>query len=424
MSVPHVLTKEEEEKKQVISAKKIAEKEIKEVQKKINEAQAIINDMTKTTVDKEAATKAKEEAIKKKEAVSIILKITINKLKEIGKKKSVPPEMTHPTEPIPMTQPLMTPPEKKIKKNHNKNNDNFEHFEKKRREQGKHERKKHHSTKSKKRGKQHKSFQKKNEGNEFENLFEKKRGESSPFNILYSNDLLYKKEIKYEKEKGKNQKKSSKKEVQEKKYKKKPEHKSETKTEQKTEQKHENKKPSLFNNSISSNKKEKEEIKEEPPIEKKIESKPKNVLKSKKENTIEPILQTPKDKECMLVAYLEFLIRNHLPSMHTFVIKGYSTLRKKIQKNYVYLSFALKDNQQEKKLSLLLLTLLHYITKNKDESYLLLEIFTNKKYKWTSTLSVGQKEDLKLSLLKKIESSNELQSFIQQILSQYKSHFL
>ncbi len=163
-----------------------------------------------------------------------------------------------------------------------------------------------------------------------------------------------------------------------------------------------------------------------PPTKKKNESSPtKQEKKEVKNEKIEKVppkkkIRTPFEKELYFVGLIEFLVRNHLPDLHYFMVKGYEKNQKQIDDYIVDISFSLHSKIHFTKMSKLLYHIFYQIYHSKVKAYLTLELFTAKKFKFSSDMTKNEETLFKEKFIENMKNEELSQIFVREMISKFK----
>ena len=129
---------------------------------------------------------------------------------------------------------------------------------------------------------------------------------------------------------------------------------------------------------------------------------------------------TPFEKELYFVGLIEFLIRNHLPELHYFMVKGYEKHQKQIDEYIVDISYSLHSKVHFTKMCKLLYHIFHQIYHSKIYSYLTLEVMTTKKFKFSTDLTQNEQTQFKEKFIENMKNEELSQTFVREMIDKFK----
>ncbi len=162
-----------------------------------------------------------------------------------------------------------------------------------------------------------------------------------------------------------------------------------------------------------------------PPTKKMNESPPKEEKKDVKEERIEKVppkkkIRSPFEKELYFVGLIEFLVRNNLPDLHYFMVKGYEKHQKQIDDYIVDISYSLHSKVHFMKMTKLLYHIFYQIYHSKVHAYLTLELFTTKKFKFSSDMTKNEENLFKEKFIENMKNEELSQVFVREMISKFK----
>ncbi len=153
--------------------------------------------------------------------------------------------------------------------------------------------------------------------------------------------------------------------------------------------------------------------KEDKKVKKNVEKKITNVPSKKK-------MISSFDKELYFVGLIEFLVRNHLPDLHYFIVKGYDKHQKQIDDYIVDISYSLRSKIHFTKMSKLLYHIFYQIYHSKVHAYLTLELFTAKKFKFSSDMTKNEETLFKEKFIENMKNNELSQVFVREMIQKFK----
>ena len=153
--------------------------------------------------------------------------------------------------------------------------------------------------------------------------------------------------------------------------------------------------------------------KEDKKVKKNVEKKITNVPSKKK-------IISSFDKELYFIGLIEFLVRNHLPDLHYFIVKGYDKHQKQIDDYIVDISYSLHSKIHFTKMNKLLYHIFYQIYHSKVHAYLTLELFTAKKFKFSSDMTKNEETLFKEKFIENMKNDELSQIFVREMIQKFK----